>query len=195
MVPQFAAMSSHDAAGASSRLALLPGAPAPQPADGRDQPLLDRVSERFGARLDGHRFGVWGPAMTAGTTSCRMLPSMRTLEALLCRGAVVLACDPMVMPGVAAPAGGRAGLVWMDSPLAVAERASALLLLDGCADLHASDLAALRGLMAHPVLFDMHRQCDASLSAAMGFVHVGIGRPVIDSPAAAPTTPRPAWLA
>jgi UDPglucose 6-dehydrogenase len=187
-------MSPPEGLAASARQALLPGAPAQRMAASRDQQLLERVTERFGTRLDGHCFGVWGPAIDAGAVQSRSMPSMRMLDALLQRGAVVRAFDPMVMPGVAAAAEGRTGLVWVDSPLAVAECGSALLLLEGCASLHASDLAALRGLKVHPVLFDMHRQCDASLSAAMGFVHVGIGRPVIDEPAALPA-PRPTWLA
>lgn len=187
MAIQSNASISHDAAtalaAAQARQALLSrsagtarGARADvQP--GRERQMLDRVTERFGPRLDGHAFGIWGVEVAD------LLADSPLVAGLLRRGATLRAHDPLALPGARNACCATAGLLWMDSPLAVAENASALLLMATDMPLRASDLAALRALMTHPVLFDAQRQCDPSLSAALGFVHVGAGRPMIDAPA------------
>lgn len=160
----------------AASVAAATAAPASIPPrhPGHEQLLLERVIERFGPRLDGHVFGLWGPE------AVDLLADSPLVAGLLRRGATVRAFDPLALPDARNACCAYVGLRWVDSPLAVAEQGSALLLLGGGAPLRASDLAVLRGLMAHPVLFDARRQCDPSLSAALGFVLVGAARPVSD---------------
>jgi UDPglucose 6-dehydrogenase len=146
------------------------------------QLLVERVVERFGEDLTGHSFGLWGLAFKPGTDDLREAPSLAIIDALLARSATVRAFDPVAMPGVARMWPDRAGLTLADSPMAAAERASALLVVTEWREFRSPDFEALRATMAHPVLFDGRNLYDPSLTAAMGFVHVGIGRPVVDAP-------------
>ncbi|MEK8050062.1 UDP binding domain-containing protein [Ideonella sp. DXS22W] len=145
--------------------------------------MLERITERFGICLAGRSFGLWGDE------AAQWLVDSPLVAGLLRRGATVSAHDPLALPGVRNAGCAGLGLHWTDSPLAVAEGASALLLAGDGAPPNAGDLAALRGLMAHPVLLDLTGRGDASLSAALGFVHVGVARPRADEPFSRPTAP------
>jgi len=56
--------------------------------------------KRFGARLDGFTFGLWGLAFKPGTDDMREAPALVVLHSLIEAGAKVQAYDPAAM-GVA----------------------------------------------------------------------------------------------
>jgi UDPglucose 6-dehydrogenase len=56
------------------------------------------IADRFGHRLQGRRFAVWGLSFKPGTDDLREAPSLAIISDLLAAGARVCAHDPVAMP-------------------------------------------------------------------------------------------------
>jgi UDPglucose 6-dehydrogenase len=138
--------------------------------------LCERLVARLGEDLHGHVIGLWGLAFKPGTDDLREAPSLTLIEELLQRGAVVRAFDPVAMPGVAARWRARTGLELMDSPIAAASGASALLVVTEWHEFRSPDFDALRLCMRRPLVLDGRNLYDPALMRQLGFEHVGIGR-------------------
>ncbi len=65
--------------------------------DAQKQVLVEKIVGRFGEDLSGRRFAVWGLAFKPNTDDMREAPSRVIIEALLQRGATVVAYDPVAM--------------------------------------------------------------------------------------------------
>src|SRR5258705_14023281 len=61
------------------------------------QRLLEKVALRFGQKLTGKRFAVWGLAFKANTNDMREATSQVIVPGLIARGATVVAYDPVAM--------------------------------------------------------------------------------------------------
>jgi UDPglucose 6-dehydrogenase len=138
--------------------------------------LAQRLVQRLGESLVGHRIAVWGLAFKPGTDDLREAPSLAIIDELLRRGAQVRAFDPVAMPGVAARYAGHSGLELVDSPLAAAEGASALLIVTEWREFRSPDFAALITSMKQPLVLDGRNLYDPAFMQQMGFDYVGIGR-------------------
>ena len=138
--------------------------------------LAQRLVQRLGESLVGHRIAVWGLAFKPGTDDLREAPSLAIIDELLRRGAQVRAFDPVAMPGVAARYAGHNGLELVDSPLAAAEGASALLIVTEWREFRSPDFAALITSMKQPLVLDGRNLYDPAFMQQMGFDYVGIGR-------------------
>ena len=151
--------------------------------------LCDRLVARLGESLVGHTIGLWGLAFKPGTDDLREAPSLIIIDELLRRGAAVQAFDPVAMPGVAARWPGRTGLSLVDSPMAAATGASALLVVTEWREFCSPDFQALHAAMKTPLLLDGRNLYDPAQMKALGFEHIGIGRaaatlPVLEAPLA-----------
>lgn len=142
--------------------------------------LFDKLAARFGTRLAGLRFGIWGLAFKPGTDDMREAPAVTLITRLIHAGATVSAFDPAAMGGA------RAVLpeAWFDSgrlrlatdPYEALRNASALLLVTEWNQFRSPDFARMRGVMRLPVIFDGRNQFDPAQIAAQGFEYHGIGR-------------------
>jgi UDPglucose 6-dehydrogenase len=135
-----------------------------------------RIVERFGPDLSGRVIGVWGLAFKPETDDLREAPSLVLIEELLARGAQVRAFDPVAMPGLAARAGARAGLVLVDEPMHAATGADALVVVTEWRQFRSPDFSGLLRVMRTPVVFDGRNLYEPALMRQLGFEHVGIGR-------------------
>jgi UDPglucose 6-dehydrogenase len=142
--------------------------------------LFDKLAARFGARLAGLRFGLWGLAFKPGTDDMREAPSVALVAELVDAGAVVSVFDPAVREGT------RAGFpeAWIGSgrlriandPYEALRNASALLLVTEWEQFRNPDFARMRRTMRLPVIFDGRNQYDPAQLAAHGFEYHAIGR-------------------
>jgi UDPglucose 6-dehydrogenase len=138
--------------------------------------LGDKIRARFGERLSGRRFAVWGLAFKANTDDLREAASRALIGDLLAAGAAVRAYDPV--------AGAAARKLYADEPR-VEIVASADLALEGCdalvivtewREFRSPDFAALRAKLATPVIFDGRNLYDPAVVKAQGFEYFAIGR-------------------
>jgi len=142
--------------------------------------LFEKVTQRFGADLSGHHFGVWGLAFKPGTDDMREATSIVLIKALIAAGATVTAYDPVAQETarVEFPAelfeSGK--LVFSQHQYDALQSASAMLLVTEWKPFRQPDFDAMKRLMKTPVIFDGRNQYEPKHAAEYGFEYYGIGR-------------------
>ncbi|MBX3666405.1 MAG: UDP-glucose/GDP-mannose dehydrogenase family protein [Burkholderiales bacterium] len=138
------------------------------------------IASRFGHRLQGHSFAVWGLSFKPGTDDLREAPSLAIISDLLAAGARVCAHDPVAMP--------RARREWpqqwfesrmlqlADGPLAAVDGADALVLATEWKPFRSPDFDEIRRRMRGRLIVDGRNQYDPQQLRAMGFDYAGVGR-------------------
>lgn len=144
--------------------------------------LFDKISYRFGGKLDGLTVAVWGLAFKAGTDDMREASSIELIGALVDAGARVRAYDPVAVD----VARGHLPAAWFESgALELAEHqydalkgADALALVTEWAPFHMPDFHLMKKIMKQPVIFDGRNIYNPDVVAEFGFEYRGIGRDI-----------------
>ncbi len=142
--------------------------------------LFRKITARFGEKLDGLTFGVWGLAFKPGTDDMREAPSVVLIRQLVEAGAKVKAYDPEAMEA----ARRELPAVWFDSgalelcrhQYRAVEDVDALALVTEWKPFRHPDFSTMKSMMKQPVIFDGRNQYDPEAMAAEGFEYTGIGR-------------------
>ncbi|MEO8631537.1 MAG: UDP-glucose/GDP-mannose dehydrogenase family protein, partial [Betaproteobacteria bacterium] len=103
--------------------------------------LVEKVVARFGERLDGHRFAIWGLAFKPNTDDMREAPSRVIIEELLKRGAEITAYDPVAMPEARHIFHDQKRVGYADNPMAALSHADALIVVTEWKEFRGVDLA------------------------------------------------------
>jgi UDPglucose 6-dehydrogenase len=146
--------------------------------DDQKRSLVGKIARRFGERLDGRRFALWGLAFKPGTDDMREAPSRAVIEGLLERGARIVAYDPAAASEARRIFAGREGLDYADSPMAALDGADALVIVTEWKEFRSPDFEDVRARLREPVLFDGRNLYDPSLVSSFGLEYHGIGRPM-----------------
>jgi UDPglucose 6-dehydrogenase len=145
--------------------------------DAQKHVLAEKVAARFGERLDGRRFALWGLAFKPNTDDMREAPSRVVIDDLLARGATVCAYDPVAMDEASRLLGERPGLSYADAPMAALEGADALLIVTEWKEFRSPDFDAIRAALREPVVIDGRNMYPPALPRASGIEYIAIGRP------------------
>jgi nucleotide sugar dehydrogenase len=127
--------------------------------------------QRHVKNLRGARIGLLGLAFKPGTDDLRDAPALDIAERLLLAGSVVTAHDPVV---TALPDHGGVRIV--DDPLAVADRADAVVLVTDWPEYRWLDLAEVACRMRGNILVDGRNLFDRDAVAQVGLRYDGYGR-------------------
>ncbi len=146
------------------------------------QVLADRVVARFGEDLSGRTFAVWGLAFKPNTDDMREAPSLVTIEALLGRGAMVAAHDPVAMDEARRRLGDR--IIYAASNYDALKGADALLIHTEWLPYRRPDFPRMRDLMNTPLILDGRNIYRPERMAEYGFEYHSIGRRPVASPGA-----------
>ncbi len=138
--------------------------------------LVERVVARFGDRLDGRSFAVWGLAFKPDTDDIREAPSRVVIEQLLDRGARIVAYDPAAMDEARRVFGERPALAFAASANDALIGADALLIVTEWRVFRSPDFERMRQALRQPVIFDGRNLFDPRLMLRAGFEYVSIGR-------------------
>jgi len=156
---------------------------------GQRQHFLDTVLAYYNGNVTGKTFGFWGLAFKPRTDDLREAPSIMLAEALLERGATILAFDPKAMDNCKAYYLGNR-ITYTHSAYDAAEAVDALLLITEWNEFRRPNFERLKALMKHPVLFDGRNQHEPARMAARGFDYLSVGRaPELAYSQATPATP------
>jgi len=144
--------------------------------EAQKQVLGAKIRARFGERLAGRRFALWGLAFKANTDDLREAASRTLVADLLAAGAAVRAYDPV--------AGAAARRLYADQPrveivegaLQALEGCDALAIVTEWREFRSPDFDALRSRLASPVIFDGRNLYDPAVVQAHGFEYFAIGR-------------------
>ncbi len=142
--------------------------------------LFEKIRRRFGARLKGLTFGLWGLSFKPGTDDMREASSVVLLRELISADATVKAYDPVAMVAASRelPAEwfktGQLKLV--DEQYSALNGADAMILMTEWKPFRHPDLSRIRKIMKNAVIFDGRNQYDPTLLRDAGFEYSGIGR-------------------
>jgi UDPglucose 6-dehydrogenase len=113
--------------------------------------------------LHGKTIGVLGLAFKPGTDDTRESPSLRIVDALLEKGAVLKLHDPQAMPLLRKVLPEQQSLRYFESPYQAAEGAEALLILTDWPEYKALKWEQIRSRMSLPVIVDGRNLLDPEL--------------------------------
>ena len=141
------------------------------------QVLIEKIVRRFGERLDGKVFALWGLAFKPGTDDMREAPSQVIVRALVARGARVHAYDPVSVGEAKRTFAGLGGIDFAASAAAALQGADALVIVTEWKEFRSPDFDAMRAAMRTPVIYDGRNILDPETARAAGLEYTGIGRP------------------
>ena len=138
--------------------------------------LAAKIVKRFGDRLDGRAFAVWGLAFKPNTDDMREAPSRVLIHDLLARGARVKAYDPAAMKEARRIFGHEERIEYADSPMAALEGADALAIVTEWKAFRAPDFDAMKAKLKAGVVFDGRNLYEPAYLRAAGLEYIAIGR-------------------
>jgi len=150
--------------------------------DTQKQVLVKKVLDRYGEQLAGKTFALWGLAFKPNTDDMREAPSRVLIDALVSRGAIVRAYDPVAADEAArvlrAPDGSPLkGLVFATSAANALAGADALLIITEWKEFRTPDFDAMRDALTDRLVFDGRNLYDPTLIRSYGLEYLSIGRP------------------
>jgi UDPglucose 6-dehydrogenase len=145
--------------------------------DAQKQILAGKIVKRFGADLAGKRFAVWGLAFKPNTDDMREAPARELIDALLGRGAVVTAYDPVAMHEAKRVFGADDRIRYADNPMHAIEGAEALVIVTEWKEFRSPDFGRLKDMLATPAIFDGRNLYDPVMVRDLGFEYYPLGRP------------------
>jgi UDPglucose 6-dehydrogenase len=138
--------------------------------------LTEKIVKRFGEKLDGMVFAVWGLAFKPNTDDMREAPSRVLIADLLARGATVRAYDPVATHEAQRVFGSEARIAYADSPMAALEGADALAIVTEWKEFRSPDFDAMKAKLKQAVVFDGRNLYEPAHPRAAGLEYHAIGR-------------------
>src|SRR5688572_4638531 len=133
--------------------------------------LGQKIRKKFGERLAGRVFALWGLAFKANTDDLREAPSLTLINDLTVAGAKVQAYDPVAGRGLK-----KDGLKIVDSALAALEGADALAIVTEWQEFRSPDFAAIKAKLKTPAIFDGRNLYDPQVLKGLGIEYYPMGR-------------------
>jgi len=138
--------------------------------------LGEKIKRRFGEKLAGKRFALWGLAFKANTDDMREASSLTLIQDLTGAGASVCAYDPA--------AGGEARRLFSannrvqiaTSAAATLDGADALAVITEWQEFRSPDFAGIKSKLKTPVIFDGRNLYDPAVLRSLGIEYHAIGR-------------------
>jgi UDPglucose 6-dehydrogenase len=146
--------------------------------------LVAKIVTRFGARLEGRTFAIWGLAFKPNTDDMREAPSRVVVAELLARGASLRLFDPVALAEARrcfdADLGEQpqalARLTYCDSQNQALQGADALVILTEWKSFRSPDLGAIRAALKEPVVFDGRNLFEPAAMQAASLEYFAVGR-------------------
>ena len=139
--------------------------------------LAAKIVKRFGERLEGRRFAMWGLSFKPNTDDMREAPSRVVIAALRNRGAEVVAFDPVATDEARHIFSGDPGVSFAGSAMDAVKGADALVIMTEWKAFRSPEFDDLRAELKHPVIFDGRNLYEPSVVESHGLEYYAIGRP------------------
>jgi UDPglucose 6-dehydrogenase len=147
--------------------------------DAQKHRLVEKIVARFGEKLDGMRFALWGLAFKPNTDDMRAAPSRVIIDELFQRGASVTAYDPVATAEaqrIFADPDKYRKLSYAARPMDAVSGADALVIVTEWKEFRSPDFEVLRATLKHPVIFDGRNMYDPAVMSRYAIEYHGIGR-------------------
>ena len=144
--------------------------------EAQKQRLLEKITRRFGEKLAGKRFAVWGLAFKANTNDMREATSQVIVPGLIARGATVIAYDPVAMDEAKKAFEALPRLEFATSPRAALDGADCLVIVTEWKEFRSPDFDDIKRRLRTPVIMDGRNLYDPAMVCSHGLEYSGIGR-------------------
>jgi UDPglucose 6-dehydrogenase len=144
--------------------------------DAQKHVLGRKIKARFGDKLAGRRFALWGLAFKANTDDLREASSLTLIHDLTAAGASVRAYDPAAGHEAKKLFASHKKVEIVDSAAAALEGADALAVVTEWQEFRSPDFAAIKAKLKTPAIFDGRNLYDPEVLKQSGFEYFGIGR-------------------
>ncbi|WP_225721203.1 UDP-glucose dehydrogenase family protein [Candidatus Vallotiella sp. (ex Adelges kitamiensis)] len=146
--------------------------------------LVNKITARLGPNLNGRTVAVWGLAFKPNTDDMREAPSRRLIIALLRRGAMVRAYDPVAMQeaqrvfalDLRNELQVQARLSFVSTQAEAVSGADALAIMTEWKAFKSPDFSALKRALKVPLVFDGRNLYEPNEMAEFGIEYYAIGR-------------------
>jgi len=138
--------------------------------------LTGKIVGRFGERLAGKTFALWGLAFKPNTDDMREAPSRVLIADLLARGATIRAYDPVAGHEAQRIFAGESRIAFVDQPMQALQGADALAIVTEWKEFRAPDFPAIKATLKSPVIFDGRNLYDPAVPRKAGLEYFAIGR-------------------
>ena len=139
--------------------------------------FLEKITGHFGEDLGGRTFAIWGLSFKPHTDDMREAPSLALAEALLSRGALLRAYDPVAMEKARALLPDDGSVTFCADFYEALEGADALVLVTEWPQFRRPDWDRVKSAMKPaPAVFDGRNQLSPERVRALGFSYYGVGR-------------------
>jgi UDPglucose 6-dehydrogenase len=139
--------------------------------------LVPKIVKYFGGDITGKKFAVWGLAFKPETDDMREAPSIYTINALLAKGATVVAFDPEAAETASRIFGST--VAYANNQYQATEGADALIICTEWSAFKKPDFAVLSTNLKQKVIFDGRNIFQPKSIAKEGFSYISIGRPTV----------------
>lgn len=139
--------------------------------------LVDKIVRRFGEKLGGKTFALWGLAFKPNTDDMREAPSRVLAAELARRGARIQAYDPVAREEAQRVMEDIPNLSFVESASAALEGADALVIVTEWKEFRTPDFDAIKVALRSPLVFDGRNLYEPTLMKEFGLEYHCIGRP------------------
>lgn len=143
--------------------------------------LVNKLKTRFGDKLAGKSFALWGLAFKPNTDDMREAPARVIMEELWKAGATVQAYDPEAMDECRRIYGERDDLLLFDHHYEALKGADALIIVTEWKQFRTVDFDRIKTALKTPVIFDGRNIYDPEIVADAGLDYLSIGRAYEDT--------------
>lgn len=139
--------------------------------------FIEKIIGHFGEDLDGKVFALWGMSFKPNTDDMREAPALTIADALISRGAVIRAFDPVAMDKAREMLPKDGSVIFCADAYDALEGSDALVLVTEWPQFRRPDWDRMKELMKPAAaVFDGRNQLTPSRVRALGFLYYGIGR-------------------
>lgn len=138
--------------------------------------LAEKIRRRFGERLEGRVFALWGLAFKPNTDDMREAPSRTLIADLLAAGAAVRAYDPVAHTEARHLYADEPRVTIVESAAAALEGADALAVITEWQEFRAPDFDAILRCLKVPAVFDGRNLYEPATMRALGIEYHPVGR-------------------
>jgi UDPglucose 6-dehydrogenase len=139
--------------------------------------LVPKIEKHFGGDITGKKFAVWGLAFKPETDDMREAPSIYTINALLAKGASVVAFDPEATETAGRVFGNT--ITFATDQYEATEGADALIICTEWSAFKKPDFEVLSTNLTNKVIFDGRNLFQPKNIAKEGFSYISIGRATV----------------
>ncbi len=136
--------------------------------------LIPKIENYFNNQLTGKKIALWGLSFKPETDDIREAPALDIIDALLNKGASVIAFDPEAMTNVERKLGNQ--IEYAASMYKAVENADALVICTEWSIFRTPDFEKIKKHLTNKVIFDGRNLYEVNEMKEMGFNYFSIGR-------------------